>query len=533
MTSSVIQLMTRVLGSAFAGETWATWRAVLKAAHALDLTPDERAIIETLTNRRTLPSSPVRELWLLLGRRSGKSIVAALLAVWATCCRSYTLAPGEVGVFMVIAADRKQARVIKRYVSGLLNAHPSLAVFIERETKEAIWLTNGLCIEIHTCSFRSLRGYTCIGAACDEIAFWDDEDSANPDHEVLVALRAAMASVPEAMLVALTSVYAQRGEVWRMSEKHFGNDESADVLVVNGPTQTFNPTIDARIIASAYEDDPVAAAAEYGGEFRRDVEVFLPREALDAVRMPGRFEQPYQSAFAAAYVGFLDPAGGTGKDSMTLAIAHRDNGRAVLDLVREVKPPFSPEATVSEFAGVLKAYGLTSATSDRYAGSWPTEAFRKVGITVEPSERTKSEIYRDCLPLIMSGTCELLDHARLLKQFGTLERRTARGGRDSIDHAPRQHDDVANAAAGALVLASGEPKHEFATWGDDAPPVVTPAPAPHTPAWISAERDAALKVRDLAAWRLIHWHDPEERERRAQEATAVMMRMGGKESPWL
>jgi len=537
MQNNVLQLMTRVLGETFAGETWATWRVVLKAAHALDLTDDERAIVTTLTQRQTLPAMPVRELWLLLGRRSGKSIIAALLAVWATTCKAYTLAPGEVGVFMVIAADRKQARVVKRYVSGLLKAHPSLEVFIESETADAIWLTNGLCIEIHTCSFRSLRGYTCIGAACDEVAFWSAEDSANPDKEVLVALRAAMASVPEAMLIGLTSVYARRGEVWRMFEKHFGKD-SADVLVVNGATTTMNPNISQSLIDTAYQDDPIAAAAEYGAEFRRDVEVFLPSEALDAVRMPGRFEQPYQAAHR--YVGFLDPAGGTGQDSMTLGIAHHENGRAVLDTVREVKPPFSPEATVAEFADVLKAYGLTTATSDRYAGSWPTEAFRKVGITVEPSTRSKSEIYRDCLPLVMSGTCELLDHARLLKQFGGLERHTARGGKDSIDHPPRQHDDVANAAAGALVLAAHTPKREWVTWGRDAIPAQTPPP-PNTPEWIRqraedeqlrlTDRDAWMKIHNLQGWRAIHFNDPDEITRRNAEATAEMMHMLGKRSP--
>lgn len=208
------------------------------------------------------------------------------------------------------------------------------------------------------------------------------------------------------------------------------------------------------MIDAAYEDDPIAAAAEYGAEFRRDVEAFLPADALAAVRMLGRFEQPFHAPHRSRYVGFLDPAGGTGADSMTLAIAHHADGRAVLDVLREVTPPFSPEATVAEFADVLKAFSLTTATSDRYAGSWPTEAFRKLGITVEPSTRTKSEIYQDVLPLVMSGTCELLDHARLLKQFGGLGRRTARGGKDSIDHAPRQQDDVANAAAGALVLAA-------------------------------------------------------------------------------
>src|SRR6478736_4840723 len=130
--NNVLQLMTRVLGATFAGNTWATWRAVLAAAFALDLTDQERVIVATLTQRQTQLASPVRELWLLLGRRSGKSIIAALLAVYATCCRTYALAPGEVGVFMVIAADRKQARVIKRYVSGLLKAHPSLEILINR-----------------------------------------------------------------------------------------------------------------------------------------------------------------------------------------------------------------------------------------------------------------------------------------------------------------------------------------------------------------------------------------------------------------
>ncbi len=546
-SNNVLQLMTRVLGATFAGDTWATWRAVLKAAHALDLTDDERAVVATLTQRQTLPPSPVRELWLLLGRRSGKSIIAALLAVWATTCRTYArLAPGEVGVFMVIASDRKQARVIKKYVSGLLHAHPSLEVLLDRETADAIWLTNGLCIEIHTCSFRSLRGYTCVGAACDEIAFWDDEDSANPDHEVLVALRAAMASVPEAMLIGLTSVYARRGEVWRMSEKHFGRNESADVLVVNGATSAMNPTIGQAVIDAAYEDDPIAAAAEFGAEFRRDVEVFLPPEALDAVVQRGRFESPYQAVYRESYVGFLDSAGGTGQDSMTLAIAHHHKGHAVLDVVREVKPPFGPEATVAEFADILKAYGLTAAVSDRYAGSWPTEAFRKVGITVYPSTRTKSDIYKDVLPLVMSGTCELLDDARLLKQLGGLERRTARGGKDSIDHSPRQHDDVANAAAGALVLVAHLPPviDSWVVVTDAQPEAATPPPPPpHTPEWIRqhaenehlrlTDKDAWLKKNNLDAWRAIHYMDKEEVERRDKEATAVMFKMLGKTSPYL
>ena len=91
---------------------------------------------------------------------------------------------------------------------------------------------------------------------------------------------------------------------------------------------------------------------------------------------------------------------------------------------------------------------------DRYAGEWVREQFRSNGITYALAEQSKSDIYRDTLPLINSGKVELLDLPKLSAQFCGLERRTARGGRDSIDHAPNAHDDVANAAAGALLLAA-------------------------------------------------------------------------------
>ena len=52
-----------------------------------------------------------------------------------------------------------------------------------------------------------------------------------------------------------------------------------------------------------------------------------------------------------------------------------------------------------------------------------------------------------------SGACELLDHARMVNQFASLERRTGRTGKDAVDHPRGSHDDLANAAAGALVMA--------------------------------------------------------------------------------
>jgi hypothetical protein len=126
----------------------------------------------------------------------------------------------------------------------------------------------------------------------------------------------------------------------------------------------------------------------------------------------------------------------------------------VLDAVREVRPPFSPETVVAEFAQLMRLYRVRQVYGDRYAGEWPQEQFWKHGVTYRSAEKPKSDLYRDILPLLNSKRVELLDHNVLVAQLCSLERRTSRGGRDSIDHPPRGRDDVANAVAGALIQAS-------------------------------------------------------------------------------
>ena len=214
-----------------------------------------------------------------------------------------------------------------------------------------------------------------------------------------------------------------------------------------------NPSLSQKVVDRAYERDPAAADAEFGANFRSDLESYVSREAVDAAIFPGQIELPPIADLT--YVGFVDPSGGS-VDSMTAAVAHKEGDVVVLDAVREIKPPFSPEATVVDFAPLLKNYRLTSVHGDRYAGEWPREQFRKSGIEYLTSDKSKSEIYRDFLPILNSKRVELLDISRLHAQLCGLERRTARGGRDSIDHAPSAHDDVINAAAGALVLAKGK-----------------------------------------------------------------------------
>lgn len=103
---------------------------------------------------------------------------------------------------------------------------------------------------------------------------------------------------------------------------------------------------------------------------------------------------------------------------------------------------------------MLRTYRVDQVHGDRYAGEWPREQFRKHGVTYKTSDRVKSEIYLAALPLLNSQRVELLDNPRMISQLLNLERRTARGGKDSIDHPPNSHDDLINAVAGTLLAAN-------------------------------------------------------------------------------
>jgi hypothetical protein len=124
--------------------SWLPWHAVLAALFALPMTEAQAALFRQHTGRCALPTIPAREGWLVVGRRGGKSRIAALVAVFLACFRDHraALAPGERAVVMVLAADREQAKVVLGYIAGLIDSVPMLARLVASRTAEAIHLSN-------------------------------------------------------------------------------------------------------------------------------------------------------------------------------------------------------------------------------------------------------------------------------------------------------------------------------------------------------------------------------------------------------
>src|SRR5262249_56047263 len=119
---------------------------------------------------------------------------------------------------------------------------------MEGRTREAIHLCNRLVIEVHTASFRTTRGYSTVAVLLDELAYWPtDENSSEPDIEVLNAIRPGMATIPDAMLLCASSPHARRGALWDAHRKHFAKDGDP-MLVWQATTRDMNATVQQSLI---------------------------------------------------------------------------------------------------------------------------------------------------------------------------------------------------------------------------------------------------------------------------------------------
>ncbi len=433
----------------FAGPSWDNWRTVLKGAFALPMNASEQAFFRTVAERDP-PSKPVRELWAIVGRGGGKDSVASVVAAYTAALFSpKCLRPGERALVACLACDRDQAGIVLNYVKPFFENILPFKHMVTRETAQGFQLRNRVDVAVSTNSFRAVRGRSILCAVLDEVAFYRDDRSANPDTELYNALAPGLARVPNSILIGISTPHRKSGLLYDKFAKHYGRDDPT-VLVIRAPSSTMNSTLDQSIIDAAIEEDPALARAEYCAEFRDDISGWLTRELIEAAVDPSVTVRPPRPDIR--YTSFCDPSGGQA-DSFTAAIAHKENDAAVLDCLIEIKPPFNSIAATEQVAATLKSFNCNKTVGDKYAANWVVDAFKQCGITYEHSERDRSQIYLDTLPLFTSGRVKLLDNPRLIHQFASLERTAGSLSRDKVDHGRGGHDDLCNAAAGSLIRA--------------------------------------------------------------------------------
>ena len=454
-----------LLGQCLPGDSWAAWRTILIAALGEPLTADELGVFEILTGRGASPTEPVEELCVIVGRRSGKDRAISVLSAYiAGLIDHEMIALGEVGTLFVLSASVDQAATTFDYIDSIFqdDVSPLLSGLVSNRTQDTLTLKScGKRIEIRVrpSHYGRLRGPTAIGAILNELAFWPSaENSLNPDKRVVEALRPSMMTT-SGMMISISSPYAKSGELWRLFQNHFGV-ENDPALVIQAETTTLNPTIPKAKVARELTRDPSAARSEWLGEFRNDVEGYINRDVVQGCVGPGIEERTPDPAVT--YRCFVDASSGNlGGDSMAMCIGHLDetDDVVIIDCIKEFKPEFNPSVAVQEFARLMSCYNVSECQGDKFASGFIAQEFDRHNISYAADAPGKSELYLQLIALLNSKLIKLLDNEKLVNQLVSLQRKLARNGsRESIDHRPGLHDDVANCCAGVAVSLAPEPE---------------------------------------------------------------------------
>jgi hypothetical protein len=453
----------QLLGGQFRAPSWQPWKIVLRAAFGERLSPDEQVQFRALAERDP-PPARVSELWVAAGRRAGKDSCAAAIATFIAVYGDFgdRVRLGERITVLCLAVDKSQSAIVFNYVRGFFENISLLRALLVSANNGVIELSNGVDIIVSTNSFRAIRGRTIACGIMDEVAFWRDESSANPDVEVYNSLMPAMITLrgAGAMLIAMSSVYRKQGLLYEKFSKHHGR-EDGDVLFVKAPSVVLNPTLAGAVEAAEIErlrrEDRERAAAEWDSEWRSDIAALFDRAALEAAIDWNVRERAHDRRFR--YVAATDESGGNGRDASSFTICHIErSGLITQDLIRIWRPPFKPAAVIAEKARLCAEWHIGVIYSDNWGGGLPPDLYRKRGIRCETLP-VKTKLYLDLLHIVNSGRLRALDHPQTLSEAIALERRVRFGGGETIDHPVHgsAHDDAVNVLAAAVSIAAGKP----------------------------------------------------------------------------
>jgi hypothetical protein len=443
-----------LLGGPFAAPTFAAHRALVAGTWGGPMSVAERALWDQMAGGRAPLAKPPSLIVIVKSRRIAMTQLIGGGIAPALALNDWPHQPGEAPQFLYLASDRQQAGIAFGRADGALHASPLPAAEVVNVTADRIELRNGNVLRVGTADNAAVRGVTLIGAAIDEACYV----SGLP--ELLAALRPALATTG-GPLILFSTPRGAHGPVYDLFRKHFGGSDP-DVLVIRAHVRDFNPTISEAFIQRELELDPYLAPAEWLCEFISGLASFVDAELVDGATRSEPRELPPLSMLPSGghvrYVAGLDVSGGR-SDAAACAVAHRDGQRVIVDACRRWPAPHDPAAVAREVAALLAPYGLRSAVADHYGAELSRALYSEAELALAAADVTRSESYLRLLPMLTTGRVELPPDPTLRLELLGLERRTGRSGRDSVDHRPGSHDDLANALALAAWAASRRPSN--------------------------------------------------------------------------
>jgi hypothetical protein len=421
--------------------------AVLKSLYGVPLDPMELDIFKRGTGRELYIPTEHAELSLLAGRQSGKtSVVAALIALFEAF-QDHGVPSGQRAYVLIIAPVIQQASTAFRFISQYILNSPILSQSVLKIKKNEIELKNGVVIACRACSYSSVRGVPVICAVLDELAFWrHKENSANPESEVIAAIRPAMATLSNTKLIKISTPFRKEGTLW----SEFQHRGQLPYYVWRVTSEEMNPAISKSFLDKARAANEETFRREHLAEFVDQNSGWITPELLEPCIMHGRRELPRVSH--GTYAAAIDPAF-QGSD-FGFAILHRSD-RGDVSVACELRWT-GTKAIHLDFAIVceqirmkLDQYGINSLVGDQHCFAILKQHFARLNIFYRErsfTSGTRASLFGNLRQLIIQRKIAIVDDPELLRQFRSLEEVRAANG--NIDIRPaRSKDDVAIAVA--------------------------------------------------------------------------------------
>lgn len=415
------------------------------------------------------------ELIMLMGRKSGKSVRAAKIALFYVYKfvsdpkyrDNFNLIPGQPVYILVVSVTAEQAEnIIIDYCKGFTKRSWYMRNFLNERKQRADELTfetpeGPVIIRGQGSSSGAMRGYPCIVVIFDELAHFVETGGRMSGKRVYEALKPNIAIFrDEGKIIVLTTPGGKSGIVWDLNCLYEQKKLSKTMLKC-APTWEMNLDVSKEFLKSEEEKDPVTFACEYGANFYETMDAFLESWKVDKCVREGEMVLPPPGPWD--YYITMDPA--IKKDAYSVALAHMEGSKPVIDFIKKFQGTRREPVDIAEVerfaANLCKDYSVRKIGIDQNQSASTVQNFKREGLPIEETpftsqynmaiyERLKRFIYakpeeRLVLPPYPPAVMELkmLQIKRLSNRFSV--------------SAPKGHeDDCADVIANALFMMTKE-----------------------------------------------------------------------------
>jgi hypothetical protein len=491
-----------------------TWRKeefwqMTEAEYLRFLYNEGRANIKEIDHER-------REMILSIGRRSGKTTIAACISAYETYKllrkqdpHQYYGIPNSNMISMTsVATDKDQAALLYNEVSGHFQNCAFFAPYTANNTLSYARFQTPVDIEKYgryqddptarasvkitfkSCIAKGLRGPGNIVVILDEVAHFQDKGQSSADkvYDAISPSTAAFSPkdpndhrIPigdsEGRIILISSPLGKQGLFYTLfSIGMRGGKAARNILSIQAPTWEVNPTVPVEEFEKHFLKDANVFFTEFGGEFTDRTKGWIEdRKDLVACINPDRSMTVRAPARLAHYAG-LDL--GLVGDGTAIAIGHNEGGKVVADVVDVI------QAGVGDFKGVerldlekhvvpwvyewSRKFYIVEGVFDQWAGVVFEQALHRAGLKqlkmIANTKQRISEMFQNFKDMMWALQLDFYDHPILegkdhcayLEELLTLQAEVHSKYITTVEAPPMEgmHDDMSDALVRMVWLAS-------------------------------------------------------------------------------